>query len=158
LNGPFKLSTYLFSSTFFVVTTMIIPLNEKLRELRDALNLSLEEVAKVAGVTKTTISNWEAGKGEPGHSQLQKLAKYYRVRAAYFFDEVDELIEKEPKAVLVYESLLAFLAQRGIMAERHPYFKAVDVPERAPKTVDAWADYDRVTTRIFGDVHKGLRG
>ena len=48
---------------------------EKLRELRDARFLSHRELAKLAGVSPTTVLNLEAGKAEAQRRTVRKLAQ-----------------------------------------------------------------------------------
>ena len=47
---------------------------EKLRELRDERYLSHRELAKLAGVSPTTVLNLERGGAEPQRRTIRKLA------------------------------------------------------------------------------------
>lgn len=48
---------------------------DKLRELRDERFLSHRELAKLAGVSPTTVLNLEAGKSEAQRRTVRKLAE-----------------------------------------------------------------------------------
>ena len=50
-----------------------------IRELREEQGWSQFEMAIKAGVTPSTISNWERGVTEPKVSQLRKLAELFGV-------------------------------------------------------------------------------
>jgi transcriptional regulator with XRE-family HTH domain len=51
---------------------------ERLRELRQATGLSQSDVAKLVGVTVSTISRWEQGVNPPTQTHRRKLARVYR--------------------------------------------------------------------------------
>ena len=55
---------------------------EKLRELREVRFLSHRELAKLAGVSPTTVLNLEVGKGEPQRRTVRKLAQALEVDPA----------------------------------------------------------------------------
>jgi transcriptional regulator with XRE-family HTH domain len=50
----------------------------RLRELREATGLSQSDVAKLVGVTVSTVSRWEHGE-RPTLAHRRKLARVYRV-------------------------------------------------------------------------------
>ena len=50
----------------------------RLRELREATGLSQSDVAKLVGVTVSTVSRWEQGKNPPTQAHQRKLARIYR--------------------------------------------------------------------------------
>jgi transcriptional regulator with XRE-family HTH domain len=49
-------------------------LNERLKNLRLAKGLTLQQVGDVFGISKASISGWESGKSYPDHKRLEKLA------------------------------------------------------------------------------------
>jgi len=55
---------------------------EKLRELREVRFLSHRELAKLAGVSPTTVLNLEVGKGAPQRRTVRKLAQALEVDPA----------------------------------------------------------------------------
>lgn len=82
---------------------MIHLFGERLKELRINKKNSQEEIGKVLGVTKATISNWENGKGCPVGDELKKLAKHFGVSVDYllgFNQEDHEKMERLRVALL----------------------------------------------------------
>lgn len=51
----------------------------KLRTLRRKQGLSQQDVAERLGITRQTVSNWEAGQGSPALDRAVQLAALYRV-------------------------------------------------------------------------------
>jgi len=49
-------------------------LNERLKNLRLAKGLTLQQVGDSFGISKASISAWESGKSHPDHKKLEKLA------------------------------------------------------------------------------------
>lgn len=54
-------------------------LNENIRQLRLARNLSQVDLAKVLGVTKQSVSNWENNNIQPSIDMLIRLAQFFSV-------------------------------------------------------------------------------
>jgi transcriptional regulator with XRE-family HTH domain len=50
----------------------------RLRELREKTGLSQSDVAKLVGVTVSTVSRWEQGANPPTQAHRRKLARVYR--------------------------------------------------------------------------------
>jgi transcriptional regulator with XRE-family HTH domain len=58
----------------------------RLREARERLGLTQEEVAQRSGVHATEISRMEAGKRDPKISTLRRLAKAVEVKPGQLLD------------------------------------------------------------------------
>lgn len=58
-------------------------LASRLVALRAAKNVTQEEVAGAAGVSRSQIANLERGRGEPSISALLRLASYFHVSTDY---------------------------------------------------------------------------
>lgn len=58
-------------------------LNERIKELRLANNLTQVELANDLNVTKQCVSNWENNNIQPSVDMLIKLAKYFSVSCDY---------------------------------------------------------------------------
>ena len=54
-------------------------LNENIKQLRQARNLSQVDLAKALGVTKQSISNWENNNIQPSIDMLIRLAQFFSV-------------------------------------------------------------------------------
>jgi len=49
-------------------------LNERIRGLRLARGLTLQQVGDAFGISKVSISSWESGRSNPDHKRLEQLA------------------------------------------------------------------------------------
>ncbi|MDE7339516.1 MAG: helix-turn-helix domain-containing protein [Lachnospiraceae bacterium] len=58
-------------------------LNENIRQLRLARNLSQVDLAKALGVTKQSISNWENNNIQPSIDMLIRLSQFFSVSTDY---------------------------------------------------------------------------
>ena len=63
--------------------------NNRLKELRKNKKLSQEQLAKRAGLTKTSINHWENGKCLPNANAIVALARYFGVTTDYLLGESD---------------------------------------------------------------------
>lgn len=54
-------------------------LNENIRQLRLARNLSQVDLANALGVTKQSVSNWENNNIQPSIDMLVRLAEFFSV-------------------------------------------------------------------------------
>lgn len=66
----------------------MINIGAKLQALRKMRGLTQGDLAKYLDCTRTAISNYELGTREPDFASLEKLAQYFNVPVAYFFDDV----------------------------------------------------------------------
>ena len=57
--------------------------SERLKDLRQEKNLSLDQLGKILNVDHTTISRWEKGTITPGIDHLYNLAVYFQVSCDY---------------------------------------------------------------------------
>ena len=58
-------------------------LNENIRMLRQARNLSQVDLAKALNVTKQSVSNWENDNIQPSIDMLTRLADFFSVSTDY---------------------------------------------------------------------------
>lgn len=58
-------------------------LNERIKELRTAMNISQVELGDMLGVSKQSVSNWENDNILPSVDMLMKIAKFFRVSCDY---------------------------------------------------------------------------
>ena len=61
---------------------------EKYRKLRDERNLTDSEVARGTGITKSTFSDWKAGRSNPGLKKIQKISKFLGVAMEDLLEEI----------------------------------------------------------------------
>lgn len=65
-------------------------MGERLKYLRGKMGLKQEDVAKVLGVGRTTITNYETGFSEPSLKHLRKLASFFNVSVDYLLNNSDD--------------------------------------------------------------------
>ncbi len=68
-------------------------LNQRIRELRTARKLNQVELAKLLGVSKQSVSNWENDNIQPSIEMLIKIAKLFGVSTDYLLglEDVDSI-------------------------------------------------------------------
>ncbi|MDE7164154.1 MAG: helix-turn-helix domain-containing protein [Clostridiales bacterium] len=89
-------------------------LNENIKRLRTANNLTQVELAADLGVSKQCVSNWENDYIQPSIEMLIKIAKYFKVSTDFLLDlndktqiNVDGLNDKEIAHIrLIVDDLL----------------------------------------------------
>lgn len=69
-------------------------LGERLKNLRDNMELEQKEVADKIGVKNNTLSQYENGKREPDYDTLQKLASLYNVTIDYLITGKERVKDK----------------------------------------------------------------
>lgn len=68
---------------------MTNPLNENIKKLRIAKNLNQVEFAKLIGVTKQCVSNWENDNVIPSIEMLVKMADLFNVSTDYLLGRTE---------------------------------------------------------------------
>ena len=86
---------------------------ERIREIRIAKKISQVELAKILGVTKQSVSNWENDNIQPSVEMLSKIADALNVTADYLLDRdnrrfIDVTGVPEP-AVQKLQELIAYI-------------------------------------------------
>lgn len=74
---------------------------ERIRELRERRNLTLQQLAERIGVSHQSVQSWETGKSAPKNKRLQQIAQALGTTREYLigFSDYPELIEvDEPGA------------------------------------------------------------
>jgi transcriptional regulator with XRE-family HTH domain len=65
-------------------------LNERLKNLRLAKGMTLQQVGDAFGISKVSVSTWESGKTNPDHKKLEKLAELFGSSVNYLITGVDD--------------------------------------------------------------------
>jgi transcriptional regulator with XRE-family HTH domain len=65
-------------------------------KLRDDKGYKDSDVAKIAGITKSTFSDWKSGRSCPKNDKLQKIAEVLGVTVDYLMTGKESLKEKDP--------------------------------------------------------------
>lgn len=62
-------------------------LGDKIKNLRNARNISQEKLAEITGLDRTYISGLERGLRNPSYLVLQRIAKELNIKEACFFED-----------------------------------------------------------------------
>jgi transcriptional regulator with XRE-family HTH domain len=65
-------------------------LNERLKNLRLAKGMTLQQVGDAFGISKVSVSTWESGKTNPDHKKLEKLAELFGSSVNYLITGIDD--------------------------------------------------------------------
>lgn len=77
-------------------------IGQTIRDLRKLKKMSQSELAKVVGVSQTTVTAWETGKAEPSSSAISSLADYFNVTTDYLLGRPEK---KDDDAKVDYVAL-----------------------------------------------------
>ena len=73
-----------------VSATMIIEIGDRLRKLRMENHLRQDQVARLVGVERSSVSLWEGNLRQPSYTTLVRLANLYGVTTDYLLGRVDD--------------------------------------------------------------------
>jgi transcriptional regulator with XRE-family HTH domain len=119
-------------------------LGSYIREQRDSAQISLRQLARLAGVSNPYLSQIERGLRRPSAEILQQIAKALRISAEALYVKAGILEEREtdsdiPAAVLGDSTITE--RQKQVLLEIYESFRnengATGAPEQAPAPVKA---------------------
>jgi transcriptional regulator with XRE-family HTH domain len=79
---------------------------EKLREARKEANLSQEEFAQKAGVSRSAVAKWESDRGMPDVENLKVIASLLNISLDYLLDDDGRLTFNETREPVDLESYM----------------------------------------------------
>lgn len=121
---------------------------DRLKALRDAKDLGVDEVAKHAGISQGTVTKAENGPGIPGADTLAKIARALEAPMGYFFGDYPEL--DGPIEAAIRFSYDAFAQDANYStAERDRCKPAIDHP-KAPRHSDDWRTFCEMLRLVLG--------
>ncbi len=67
-----------------------------MKKIREIYGATQEEIAKIAGVNRSTVSQWETGAMKASNAKLEKLSIFYGIGPECFYelDDIDEIRAK----------------------------------------------------------------
>lgn len=65
-------------------------IGEKIRVLRKSRNITINDLGRLVGMSKSTISMWETGQRRPEYEELEKLATVFGKSISYFFEDPEQ--------------------------------------------------------------------
>lgn len=111
-------------------------LNENIREIRKAKNMTQEQLAEAMGVSTASVSKWETGQSAPEISVLTALADFFEV-------SVDTLLGHEVKA----DRQKAMLDEMDALADENRFDEAKKIAQKLLRNYPN--DYD-VVQKVSG--------
>jgi transcriptional regulator with XRE-family HTH domain len=64
-------------------------LSKRLKQLRDEINLTQEELAKLLNLSRGTYAHYELGKRQPDYDTLMSIANFFEVSVDYLLGNSD---------------------------------------------------------------------
>ena len=84
-----------YKSTAPLAYNRAMEIGEQIRKIRTARGLSIGELGRQSGVSKTTISQWESGKHKPGFDQLRAVLEALGVTYDQLWQDLDLVLAEE---------------------------------------------------------------
>lgn len=75
-------------------------MNERLKLLREALNLSQDEFGKRIGSARNTIANYELGRRNPSNAVILSICRTFHVNYYWLVDGEGEMFTGTPQSVV----------------------------------------------------------
>lgn len=92
-------------------------IGKRIKEARNTLNLTQEELAKLLGVTKGAVANYEKETSHPKESVMYKMIEVLKVDANFLFQDMVNISEKNTDVTLAeYE----FIKKYRFISEHSP--------------------------------------
>lgn len=111
---------------------------QKIRNRRDELRLSQEDLAEMVGVAQTRITKWEKGVGDPSPTHLLRLARALGLSLDYLADDTLDAPPEPAGDLTEADRMILALAKRrtyevAILAlADSPVIRAVPPPPGTP--------------------------
>lgn len=86
---------------------------ERLKELRKSRELSQGDVAKVLGVTRAAVSQYEMGVRKPSYEMMEVLADYFNVDMDYLLGRTDKTTTKLSRQTDRRQSIILMTKQEN---------------------------------------------
>ncbi|RYM02776.1 XRE family transcriptional regulator [Sporolactobacillus sp. THM7-7] len=113
------------------VLTLKPTLGVRLRELREAKNLSQKEAASRFGITNFQLSRYETGKANPDPDLIAKFAEFYEVSSDYLLGLSDiRNPEKQPEGEMFFWDLENTTPEEIEEAKRYIEFRRQQLNKR----------------------------
>lgn len=89
--------------SFQIIDFRPMEFGQEIRRRRQALNLTLEQLAEASGLTPNYIGTIENGKRDPSLSTVMALAKGLRTEAAELFGGIQDLSAPATEAGMLFD-------------------------------------------------------
>lgn len=123
-------------------------MNERIKELREALNLTQQEFAEKIGITRSAISNIEKGNRNASEQVILLVCKEFNANEDWLRDGTGEMFITMDED----EKLAAFAA--SILKEKEDSFKRRFIAAFSDLTDDEWELLEKLHDKMFFDNKK----
>jgi transcriptional regulator with XRE-family HTH domain len=120
---------------------------DRLRELREAKGLGVEQLARLAGVSQSAITKAENGKAIPGSDTLAKLARALDTPMGYFYGEFPDL---DPPQAAVRMSYDVFSSDPSFTPQQRERCQRAMGHRHAPRTAEGGRSLCEMVELVIG--------
>lgn len=106
-------------------------IGKRLRLLRTERKITQEELGKVLGVGKTTISQYESETRKPDAEMLRRIAEYFNVSVDYLLGLIDEKVSFLKENIPTYNKQVAHRTDDPLS----------ELPEEARRSLEEFKEY-----------------
>ena len=117
---------------------MVKIIGTRVREIREFRRLTGKELADLAGISPSELTNIERGKRSPGFDMIEKLAVALEVTLDYLAGKEDA--DTEIRKALGRQSLRIFRRRARLTPKEERFVETVVETESAPVTIEGWDD------------------
>ena len=110
-------------------------------------NLSVEKLAKLAGVSHSAITKAENGKSIPDGPTLEKLVRVLDATMGYFYGEFPNL---EPRRAAVLMAYDVFVEDTNYTAQQRERCRPATAHSDAPLTAQKWCSFCEQVDLVLG--------
>lgn len=118
-------------------------IRENIIKLREMNQITQEQLAKIAGVSRGAVSQWEGGFSEPRMGAIQRMADHFNISKSNIIEDggmnacYRSSIPGAMKAISNGESYLPLISlgrvHAGVLTDEEAYEKTVNVPSNIAK-------------------------
>jgi transcriptional regulator with XRE-family HTH domain len=120
---------------------------DRLKGLRNAKSLGVEEVAARAGISQGTVTKAENGPGIPGADTLAKIARALEAPMGYFFGDYPDL---DPSKAANRFSYDLFARDENFSEAERERCKPALSHKDAPRTAADWVSFCEMVCLVLG--------
>lgn len=118
-----------------------------LREARDSVNLTRDQLAFHVGVSRETIHRWESGKNQPTPDDVDRIGEVVKDRTLWH----RWMLESEPSYAKRYTGAECLMLPISVMRVRHALADVLEYQEAMERdAMDGKLD-DKQLTAAYGD-------
>jgi transcriptional regulator with XRE-family HTH domain len=123
----------------------VVPLNERIKKLRKALDLTQQEFADKIGMKRNTVANYETDRNEPSNSVISLICKTFNVSETWLRTGEGEMFVERTRD----DELAAFMDE--LLAEESADFRRWLVTALSRLKPEQWEALEAVALELMKD-------